>query len=316
MLYNSITFIRSNMASNIDQFVALLKCPLTDKIFSLPVVNDDGIVYEYSALLTTKTDVNKNFYIVKSLQLFILSFLENYPEYKKLQYDAENGDNPKDHLFYKDKIKTFISNHQWDEVKKYRNFSLALLSHTLINEILTNAPEDILLFIIDNVIDINHMMTGYHPGWNFFNYICRSVPNKTNLIKHCIKKGADVTHQCNDGWYPVQQILHWSKDETLIKYIIKKHIKSGLTLFVKNSNNQTVFDYILYKGTKNIIEYAINLIDFTPTNTQLTKFGENIQYNEKIEAMDIITILDIIESKMNSSITKETHTQTRMEEVD
>lgn len=54
MLYNSITFIRSNMASNIDQFVALLKCPLTDKIFSLPVVNDDGIVYEYSALLTTK----------------------------------------------------------------------------------------------------------------------------------------------------------------------------------------------------------------------------------------------------------------------
>lgn len=130
------------------------------------------------------------------------------------------------------------------------------------------------------------------------------------------QKGADVTHQCNDGWYPVQQILHWSKDETLIKYIIKKHIKSGLTLFVKNSNNQTVFDYILYKGTKNIIEYAINLIDFTPTNTQLTKFGENIQYNEKIEAMDIITILDIIESKMNSSITKETHTQTRMEEVD
>lgn len=87
--YYNISIVLMEDQLDINEFVKLISCPLTKKIFNVPVLGSDGVVYEEQAYLAV-IEINKKLTLkyrqVINLRAFISTFLASYPDYKKNQY--------------------------------------------------------------------------------------------------------------------------------------------------------------------------------------------------------------------------------------
>lgn len=237
---------------NIDELIKLISCPLSGQIFNIPVVDENGDVREKNEIIKK---MNCKVRIVKSLQNFIKLFLDQYPQYKKLQYVCENK-NSMNHEDNLDDIASIIKLGKYNELLKYKRFDVSLISIFAVG----NFPENVLMYFVDNCVSLNVEIGN---GFSFFNHICRHYCETCpNVVKLALKKDTDMKHACKtDGWLPLHQIINFSKDDELIKQAILKHLACGLDLYLRNNDGLSIIDIICVEKSQEIIFFALTHID-------------------------------------------------------
>lgn len=244
---------------DINEFIKLISCPKSEKIYFLPIV-DKKKIYEYEEYL--KLDKNNDIIIFTQLKSLIISFLDAFPEYEKLRYVPTISNKPS-HIYSKTIINNSISKKKFELLLNYTNFKMKLFT---VNDIciLLEAPNNILKYFINNCDDINYEFDS-NRGWSLINYACNKICRKNpKIIKYLIKNGADIQHICkDDGWSPLYQIIHFSNKNSLIKYAIIKHLELGMDLYMTNKNNSSIIDTIFAKQNFKIIQFALQKINIT-----------------------------------------------------
>lgn len=262
------------------EFVELLKCPITHKIFNNPVLGIDGLTYEDQLYNEEKVPCT-------SLKAFICAFLDNFPEYKEQQYVLLPVNN--DHVNFKNIIENALNSRNYNKIKEYCNFSIKYLSHKALQNFLQYGSEDIIIYFIDNVSnvdDINDL-----AQWKLINYIFSCCTGKINILKHAINKGCSMASiSLKDGWTPLHQVVYYSRIDECIIFAIDEHIKSGQTLYVETIDKRNIIYNIFSRCSRNVIEHALNNVDKTDD-----RFGNSI--NNFIDLIEKNTNVDIIDDK-------------------
>lgn len=262
LLINNILYVTMTKEPNIDEFVSLISSPKTNKIYKDPIILDNGEIEELEEYLGTG-EKNQYHNIIR-LKTFINSFLEEYPEYKLKQY-ISNPILKTTHKINQQIINKIISSQNLQSLTQYTRFELEFLTGGQIETICKNADDDTLVYFINNVIgDIHELFQG--RSWRLINYVCNkcSSNNKNIIIKYFIEKYGGMQYYCEDDhWYPLHQIVHFSKNADLIKFGIDKHIEAGLDLYCENSDGATILNFIFHKSNSDTINYALSKIDKT-----------------------------------------------------
>lgn len=287
---------------NIDEFIKLIACPLTCKIFLYPIIADDGIVYEEQAFLMSSVgnkNVSINYTHVKTLKSFIESFIDKYPEYKKRQYVLDTSIKiEKQHCLHNNDVLKLIELSQFDKIKQYINFDFKLIQQAYCDKLLKSASEDVFKYIIDNLMDINADIND--RGWSFLNLLCYGVSKRLpNVVKYAIEKGGDILHFCkSDNWYPLHQIVHFSGNESLIKWGIDKHLMAESNLYVMNKDGDSILYRIFLRCNKDIINYVLEKLDTTSQT-----FKDNLDYMlESLDGNHYIATIDRENIKENVTL--------------
>lgn len=294
----------------IDEFVEFLKCPITGQIFNLPMLDKDGKVYEYYAYVkkfggNEETDLC----IVKSLELFIKSFFEEYPQYKILQYKPEND--LMYHRPFKNVIKNFINMGDWNKLLNVKNYELQLLGDSLIIKILKNASIECIKYIIDNSVNINVKILG--GGYGYDNWTILQIANaqiiktRPEIIHYLLEEGgADISINCPDGLSPLWQILYYSEGrqelDWLLMFGITKHISKGLSLFGMQ-NGDTLFKTIFRKKSNDVIKHTIDMMDFNDTSNKIKeKYEKYLNKNGNITGSQRDKLKDNVKEKLTAKL--------------
>jgi hypothetical protein len=252
---------------DIDEFIKLLTCPLTCKIFNEPILASDGVVYEEQAFLLSLSgnkNLNRSYYHVKPLKSLIESFIDRYPEYRKKQYLPDANIKLEKHhtIHHKDIIK-FINSNDYNKIKQYIDFDFKLFEQDpgYLDHLLKNAPDDVLKYMIDNTIDLNEPVD--KRGWSLLNFMCNGISNKKpDIIIYMINKGADVLHCCqSDNWYPLHQVIHFSKNMQLIKFVLDKHLEKGGNVYLANKDGTSIIRMLFTYCDKEVIMHTLTRID-------------------------------------------------------
>ena len=263
-----------------DFMVQFLICPLSGKLFETPIVDVNGVVYEQDEY--TKKFGHSNYYVFKSLQSFINTFLDKYPEFKNKQYHS-NANKSSAHSANVNVINKLISSGDYSKLKNYTLFSLKYLSNDELEKIMHKADETTLKYFIDNTIDMDQMIEG---KWYFINYMCNRIgKDRPEIIKYCLEKHKCMKLCCGfDGWYPLHQIIHFSNSLQLHTYAIDKHLEEGLDLFSVTNSGESVIEYI-FKKEKDIIEYAMTKINMDNASFKnlVSSLFDTLDQNSKID---------------------------------
>lgn len=243
------------------EFIELLKCPISQKLFNTPVFSQiDGITYEDQIC----NDENK--IVCVALKSFISALLDEFPEYKVLQYQpiVQN----QSHSSAKNMVNSIIESSNFENLKKYCNFSLIHFTNNTLEKLLTKANEEIIGFFIDNLINIDEHV----EGSKLIHYVCRFCPNNINIIKKVIEKGASMKDYNNHNkYYPLHYLIRYSNNSECVIFGIDQHIKEEVSLFITNNEGHDIISFVFRYGSINIIEHIFSIID-----TQKKEFIDNI----------------------------------------
>ncbi len=254
------------------EFVELLRCPISKKIFNTPILScSDGITYEDQLC----TDENK--IVCVALKSFINEFLDKFPEYKVHQYQPiiQNIN----HNNAKNIVNNLIGSSNFEKLKGYCNFSLSYITKDVLERLLTKASDEIIIYFIENIINIAEQVDGY----NLLHYLCRYCSNNMNIIKKAIEKGANIKeYNSSNKWYPLHYLMRYSTNADCVIFAINYHITNDLSLFITNNDGHDIIGYAFRFSTVDIINYI-----FTVINTQQKEFTDNVDtYIEFINSND------------------------------
>jgi len=262
LLLNNILYVTMAKEPNVDEFVSLISSPKTNKIYKEPIILDNGEIEELDEYIGT--DKKNQYHAIVRLKTFINTFLDEYPEYKSKQYIC-NQLLKTTHKFNQQIINKIINTKNLQNLKQYTQFELSLLTSADIDTICKIANEDTLIYFVDNIIgDIHELFP--ERNWRLVNYICNKCcsANKNTFVRYFIEKYGGMQYYCEDDhWYPLHQIVHFSKNSDLIKFGIDKHLESNLDLYCENSDGTTILNYIFQKSNSDIINYTLSKIDKT-----------------------------------------------------
>jgi len=262
LLLNNILYVTMAKEPNIDEFVSLISSPKTNKIYRDPIVLDNGDIEELEEYLGTG-EKNQYHNIIR-LKSFINSFLEEYPEYKPKQY-ISNPIFKTTHKINQQIINKIISSQNLQNLKQYTHFELLLFTSGQLESICINANEDILIYFVDNIIgNIHELIQG--RSWRLVNYVCNKCSGtiKNAFVRYFIEKYGGMQYYCeDDNWYPLHQIVHFSKNSDLVKFCIDKHLEAGLDLYCENNDGSTILKFIFEKSNSDVINYTLSKIDKT-----------------------------------------------------
>lgn len=246
---------------DIDEFVGLISSSKTKKIYKEPIVFNSGEIEEFEEYL--QGDGKDPYYTVVRLKTFINSFLDEYPEYKPRQYTNTNKFQ-KTHKYNQKIINNIISSGKMQLLTQYDQFELTLFDRNQLVSIFQNATEDTLKYFVDNITGNIHEK--FDGKWHLINYICSQCGSykKFAFIKYFIEKYGGMQYPCPyDGWHPLHQIIHHTKNNELIKFGIDKHIESGKDLHCQNDEGKTILSFIVRYCAYETINYALSKVDKT-----------------------------------------------------
>lgn len=286
---------------DINEFIKLITCPLTGKIFKNPIIAN-SVVYEKAAYIENNKEENnkKGFEVyieVVSLKSFIHTFLESYPEYESMQYRSDNS-----YLYEKRKIDSYILSGNFEKILEYKCFSIKTMGLTTLSKFLIGSSNQIFEYFIKNAIDINEEFTDSPPyiGWNILNYMCTITRNiDINKIKLLLEHNPTfISHKCrHDNFYPLYQLcLHDCMDNEFMVYMINKHVEGNVSLYEKNCNNEVIALSIIKKYPKIVIDCIIEKLGNENSN-QITNIIHNLDKNSNISALEKEGILNAILQK-------------------
>lgn len=243
------------------EFIELLKCPISNKLFNTPVYSSfDGVTYEDQLC----NDENK--IVCIALKSFISAFLDEFPQYKQLQYQpiAQNIN----HSNAKIMVNSIIESGNFENLRKYCNFSLIHISNDTLEKLLTKANEEIISFFIDNLINVEEHI----DSCKLIHYVCRFCSNNINIIKKVIEKGTNMKdYNKHNKYYPLHYLARYSNNKDCIIYGINQHLKDGMTLFITNNDGHDIIGYAFRYSSIDVIEHIFSIID-----TQKKEFVDNI----------------------------------------
>lgn len=283
-----------NKEPNKDEFVAsFLICPLTGKIFNIPVIGKNNIVYEQQAYIDT-FNPDDAVTTIQNFKSFVHTFLEIYPEFKKNQYTLTDT-NKKSHSLNIKRINNIFSSGKYCELKNYELFSLRHIEKDYIDIFAQKADLDTLKYFIDNTIDLSQQINNSH--WHFANYICsRCCQNKPDFVQYFLSKGNFMNLLCkDDNWYPLHQILSYTTSESLCIYAINKHVTEGLSLCIESGDGTSLIELIFKKHPK-FINHGLTLIDMQSLEFKnlVPRLLDNIERNKNIDDLTKETFRNLL----------------------
>lgn len=228
----------------ITEFVELITCKETGKIYLDPVMTPTGIITE----LDTCINNNEKYYFVKPLKSLIDNFIENYPEYGKSRYISTQT-----------VYKIFITK-QYDKLLNFDNFNMNLFrSEKQCISFIEQSPNNIIKHFISHCENLNYAPNTW--SWYFINILCnRHSGENPNIVLYAIDCKFDLNSICkSDGWTAVHQIIYFANDTNLLKKIIDKH--AIVDFYKKNENGSTPLDFIFKYKPFEIIEYAVKKLN-------------------------------------------------------
>lgn len=272
-------------------------CPISKLIFFEPILCADGFNYEQDYIVAhfknsnispmTGKYVKANGLPNKVLQLEIREYLEQNKEAKEDQYYNNTFDSNIDIIC------RYIENKEWDKLSEFIQYDLGRLY--LINklEFLKDLPNDILLYILDNSLNVlndadeiavillelgleENIMSKYINQLGLYAYPNDNddLPNEINNIDLSIGNTNLQTVSYVDfpefdgnlNRYILYNVVDNINDEAIIRQTIVKHILSAIYFVV----------LILVAIIVSLLQFRIlnnDILSFIDSNATLTFYG-------------------------------------------
>ena len=196
-------------------------CPLTGKIYQVPVLAEDGFFYEELAILkhiassktspTTQKPMNSNLITCVLFNVMLKMFLEKNPEKKIDEYVISHTQN-KDYL---DKI---IIMKQYDKLLLFDDFDLSQFDHNLIITLFRRASNEVLKYFIDHIINLEEPIAS---ETNVKTYLIYYVVQYSNLeiLRHLAQNDINLEIRDSRNHRPIHTACRYASLE-IIKYLV------------------------------------------------------------------------------------------------
>lgn len=235
-----------------EEFISLLTCPHTKKIFHTPVISN-GDAYEDQIC----DDPNK--IVNVALKSFITSLIDTFPNYKELQYKPEEG---MPQMMSKKIMDGIMSKKEYQKILQYNNLSFSHLTYDTFRSFIEKATTEQICYFINNATNIDEVLQGNR--WKPINLVFSYRPNDIQVLKCLIEKGGQMSSFCpEDNWYPLHQLCQRCIDEECLNFGIESHLNAGLSLTLKTNQGETIIAIIFRRGKPNVIKHLLTLINRT-----------------------------------------------------
>lgn len=248
-------------------------CSLTGKVFRNPVVASNGQCYEKHAL--KESELNLVYFQNKQLLEYINALEQIDCDVMKNRYVC-----PTRHADNKEKIKNIIVNKKFNNLLNYNNFDLELLMNTmydgqsLLKLICTECSDEIIQYVIDNIINIHFRKIDNGDILGYIIYYCSS-----NILDYFLSNYDFDIYQKTDimNRTYLHKVLNTDKHTKEKLKIIIKHSNLQLQKFeyLQKSMNNKDYDFFL-QLYKNAFFNNIDCAGKTVLDTELQNPRENI----------------------------------------
>lgn len=237
-------------------------CPLTKQLYYNPVLCSDGFFYEKKAIKQRFADeeytspntgepISQEFSVSAHFNYMLHLFYRDHPEELCNRYDPHET-----HLDNKVIVSQIIKKRKFNKLVKYKKFDLReLFKNKLLVRLLKNADDDIMEYVIDNIIDLE-ISNEHHKNWHLIHYVTRYCGPR--IIKLLISKGVNMEAQTTFGWKPIHFMCRYNSvdnDESidLIKYVINM----GIDLECETNDKWRPVHFVCAYGNRDLIEYLL-----------------------------------------------------------
>ena len=294
---------------DINKIINIITDPLSGKIFTYPVLADDGVVYEATELdiwksnnglmsPTTKKPLLNDALLVIPLKSFIDDLVEKCPSLKNHRYD--NSSYLKSYSIHKVRISEIIANNNYNELKNYGNYSFVNMGSDILRSIFSNVPFDVVKHIVENSIDFNAVLNVSsmfnNEHWKITNFAAKYAD--LNTLKYIIERGGEINCESSINGYDILSPLHVAAIANKVENI-KYLINSGANLLIKTSKGYTPFSFICQYCNEEMIKYCIEKLktDNYDLRELDAKFEiNNLQTNEDMDPIIMMEMANILSS--------------------
>jgi hypothetical protein len=285
------------------ELIKLISCPITGKIFYMPVIGSDNVVYEAEAaieLIENKTvspisgkKLDKNIIVVLNLKSLIDLVLKSFENLREQQYKCSTNITNLYHFSKAEILTIFMERTNYNSLLKYDNFKMDDIENYCFADFLKFAPYDVVVHFINHCDNLHYRFPDSPGTWNVINYIFRCGTQE--VVKYVLKTYPDLDYEneSSEGWRPIHQIAS-SYDGESVRLILD----NGADPLTKTSDNITGFEYIISAQDAQTIGYAIERIN-SIANLDISVLLIRLDDNEKLTIDEKDLIKDLLVSKYN-----------------
>lgn len=238
-----------------------LICPITKQIYNRPVLADDGRIYETHAITEyfknnncksplTREPISSELQDCFHIKQLVDEFLNEYPEYKKLQFMSDVYTN---FNYNKRKIYGYIDNKQFEKLKEFKEYVLSDENgrYTFITKLLrgidqANVLTDILKHVLSNCIDISVPINDKTP----FDHIIEL--DSPELIKYMLDLGCEISNEQR------HKLIKYREFSYLIENMTKEEFNDSFwSMDICEENLNIIFEKFLNEfGLEQLVTYG------------------------------------------------------------
>lgn len=237
-------------------------CTLTKKLYYNPVLCNDGFFYEKKAIKerfnneeytspNTGNPISGKIRIVPHFNYMLHLFYRDHPEELVNRYDPHER-----HCDNIDVVADIIGKKKHHKLLKYKEFDLYEFFKTnSLKKLLTQADENIIGYVIDNIIDLE-VPNAAHHNWRLIHYVIRYC--NPSIIKLLISKGVNMESHTRAGWKPIHFLCRYAdiyNPESI--NLIKSIIDSGIDLESETNDKWRPVHFICAYCNKDLIEFML-----------------------------------------------------------
>lgn len=231
-------------------------CPITQCIFSDPVIADDGHVYEKDAILkwfksnetspTTGKQIEKKLNECHIVKYIIEMMIKQYPNLKEHQFKRDNR-----YIMNVSYIKECIIRNKFYKLLDFVEYNfISLVDNDILSNILSYSDDKIVLHVINN---LTNNYNDEYKRHRFMTHIFLSA-NPT-IIKYMIDKNIDLDYTDNTIYgNRLLNILICRQFYDLAKYLIHK----GITVNTNDGSEIRMVRSLCLSYDEEMLIYLLN----------------------------------------------------------
>ncbi len=284
-----------------ENFIKLISCPVTKKLFCTPVLASDNCVYEAEVAYNLienkikspitgkilKKDIKVPIQIKSLVEMFICSNKEFEEHRYKSGFDIKKVYN-----YSKAEILTiFTERKNYSNLCNYDSFEIEDIDCYRFNDFLRYAPSTVIIHFLDHC---NNLEYKWNENWSLINYVCKNC--HPQIVKHMLNKYPNLNYEneSSNGWRPVHQLASLDDGEC-----VRMVLDLGVNLFTRTNEHITGLEYILAGHDRETILYALGKVEYLQEDLPLAFLMIRLDDNEKIDEQVKDEIRLIMISKFN-----------------
>ena len=248
------------------EFIKLISCPVTKKIFCTPVMASDNIIYEAEIAFKLIEDgkvspitnelLEPDIKIVINLKSLIDIFIRHFQGLKEHRYRSEFDITKIYHFSKAEILSIFTERENYNGLLKYDSFKIEDIEHHSFANFLKFAPYEVITHFIDRCNNLQYVFPNVPGTWNIINYVLRY--SSLEVVKYVLTKypNLDYEHESSDGWKPIHQVST-ARDGECVRLLID----NGVDLLTRTSEGITGLEYILTNLDVETVMYTIEKND-------------------------------------------------------